>query len=85
MRFSVSAAYLSMLVLLPLASYGKSIYIDPSCTDREGWEGYWNEGQSMAKRAVERMNSESDTDYNAVFKSIFQTAKDSDEGKYVKG
>lgn len=84
MHSSISIAYLFILVLLPLVSYGKPLYIDASCTAKEGWAEYWHEGQSMAKRAIARMDSESDTDFRGVMMTIFKADKNSKEGKYVR-
>ena len=82
MRFSTLVTYLSFL--LPLVSCGKSLYIHKSCTDREGWVRSWDEVQRMAKRAVERMSSNTDYDFAAVLNTVFQTDRDSAEGSYVK-
>lgn len=70
---------------LPLVAHSKSLFIDSSCTFKAGWDDYWRETQKLAQRSVERMNSASDTDFEAVFKRIFKTEKGSEEGKYAKG
>lgn len=81
--------YFSSLVLLalslPLVAHSKSLFIDSSCTSKPGWDDYWKETQKLAKRAGERMDSATDTDFEAVFKRIFQTEKGSTEGQYARG
>ncbi|CAI6342585.1 unnamed protein product [Periconia digitata] len=80
--------YYNTLVLLalslPLVAHSKSIYIDKSCTSRSSWDDDWKETLKLAKRARERMDSSTDTDFEAVFKRVFQTEKSSDEGKYAR-
>jgi hypothetical protein len=82
MRYSNTIALLAFSV--PLVAHCKSLYIDQSCASKPGWDEYWKEAQSFAKRAAQRMESSSDTDFNAVFKRIYQTEKSSTEGKYAK-
>ncbi|KAH7110075.1 hypothetical protein B0J11DRAFT_512614 [Dendryphion nanum] len=77
---------LTLLALLqPLSAYGKSLYIDKSCKGITGFDVYLQEAQTNAKRSVERMDSKTDTDFEAIFKRIFKTEKGSDGGKYVRG
>jgi hypothetical protein len=81
MRFSISVALLAFS--LPLVAHCKTVYIDSSCTSISNWNEYWRDARSSAKRAVERMQSASDTDFAAVFKRIFHTEMGSPEGRYA--
>jgi hypothetical protein len=74
-----------LLFLLPLVScYSRSLYIDKSCTTKDGWENYWKETEEFASQALKRMKDKSDTDFAAVFTRIFQTTKGSKDGAYVE-
>ena len=44
-----------------------------------------NEALSFAKKSAERLNSDSDTDFAAVYKRIFQAEKSSPNSKYIRG
>ncbi|KAF2277258.1 uncharacterized protein EI97DRAFT_493722 [Westerdykella ornata] len=81
--------YFNSLVLvalsLPLVAHSKSLYIDYSCTFKPGWNDYWQESLRLARRAGERLDSATDTDFEAVFKRIFRTDKGSTQGQYVRG
>ena len=70
---------------LPLVAHSKSIYIDSSCTDRAGWNDYWEETMTLAKRSVERINSATDTDFETVWRRIFRAEKGSDDARYAIG
>lgn len=78
-------SFVALALSLPLVAYSKSLYTDTSCTSKPGWDDYWKETQNLAKRGGERMDSATDTDFEAVFKRIFQTEKGSTEGQYARG
>jgi len=81
--------YLTSQVVLTLSlsaiAHCKSIYLDSSCTSRLEWNDYWSETIQLATRGSERMQSQSDTDFQAVFKRIFLTDTTSSDATYVQG
>lgn len=77
-------SFILLALSLPLVVNSKSIYIDSTCTSKTEWNDYWKEAQGHTKRAVERIDSGSDTDFEAVFKRIYQTEKGSEDGKYAR-
>ncbi|KAL2071513.1 hypothetical protein VTL71DRAFT_12748 [Oculimacula yallundae] len=57
-------------------------WVDNSCIGNDGpvgseenWEKFMQEAFSMARRAADRLSSDSDTDFSAVFKRIFKIEK----------
>lgn len=63
-----------------------SYYVDRSCVNTDGFNDAFVSARKMAKRVLERLDSSTDTDFNAVFERVFNVAK-SDEGpvKEIKG
>ncbi|KAF2196222.1 hypothetical protein GQ43DRAFT_445316 [Delitschia confertaspora ATCC 74209] len=78
-------APLAVAFSLPfLTTAAKTYYVDNSCTEKPGWSTYITETMTMAKRTSERLESKTDTDFEAVFKRLFQTGKSGDDYNYVK-
>lgn len=48
-----------------------SYWVDQSCKSRTDWSVYLDEAFQMARRGSQRLNDDSDTDYQYVFKRMF--------------
>jgi hypothetical protein len=83
MRVSLSVALLAFL--LPIVANCTTVYIDKTCINKKDWKEYWADAEAFSKRAVERMNSATDRDFNAEFVRVFQTEKSSPNGQFVNG
>ncbi|QRD01093.1 hypothetical protein JI435_153080 [Parastagonospora nodorum SN15] len=73
-----------ILLLLSITVHCKTYFVHESCSAKDGWNKYMNEALSFAKKSAERLNSDSDTDFAAVYKRIFQAEKSSPNSKYIR-
>ncbi|KAK4218884.1 hypothetical protein QBC37DRAFT_464571 [Rhypophila decipiens] len=65
----------------------KYYWIDPSCNGKYGkknimFDSYICEARALAKRALERLESPTDTDFARVFNVLFKTPKTATQKKY---
>lgn len=73
----------AIIVLLPLEAVGLLYWVDTSCSNRPGWPAFMEDTKNMATQTEERLNSQTDTDFEAIFNRIFKTAK-ADQAGFTK-
>lgn len=67
---------------------GKKYYVDRTCTDRgDVWTQRIQQAFDMAKGALDRLNSDQDTDFATIYEQIMKSKKQDDQARltYVKG
>jgi hypothetical protein len=77
MRFSLSVALLAFL--LPLVAHCTTVFISKTCREKKNWKEYWENFRQLSEEAPLRMASQSDTDFEMVFRYlVFSRVKSPD-------
>lgn len=84
MRFLLPLSLAVSLLVTFIQAKAITYWVDGSCKSRPNWDDYLSEAFSMARKANERLGSDTDFDFAAVFSRLFKFQKADDPASVTK-